>query len=218
MKMDFGFGTGTQSVEIPDKNLLSVLGPNAVDLGLTGEEQVIRALQNPIGSRPLGKIVKPGEKIAIVTSDITRPMPTHLVMPALLDTLYEAGVDPGDITLVFGLGIHREHTESEKRKLAGEQAYAQIRVMDSTPHDCIGYGTTASGTPVDITRVVAQADRRICLGNIEYHYFAGYSGGGKAIMQPDPAIEGANRTVGDTLEAKERRKREAERIREESRR
>ncbi len=182
MKMDFGFGTGTQSVEIPDKNLLSVLGPNAVDLGLTGEEEVIRALQNPIGSRPLGKIVKPGEKIAIVTSDITRPMPTHLVMPALLDTLYEAGVDPGDITLVFGLGIHREHTESEKRKLAGEQAYAQIRVMDSPPHDCIGYGTTASGTPVDITRVVAQADRRICLGNIEYHYFAGYSGGGKAIM------------------------------------
>jgi len=41
---------------------------------------------------------------------------------------------------------------------------------------------TQRGTPVDIVRCVAEADRRICLGNIEYHYFAGYSGGAKAIM------------------------------------
>ena len=54
--------------------------------------------------------------------------------------------------------------------------------MDSDPDDCVSYGTTSRGTPVDITRVVAEADRRICLGNIEYHYFAGYSGGAKAIM------------------------------------
>ena len=37
-----------------------------------------------------------------------------------------------------------------------------------------------------LARVVAEADRRICLGNIEYHYFAGYSGGAKAIM-PTPS-------------------------------
>jgi nickel-dependent lactate racemase len=43
-------------------------------------------------------------------------------------------------------------------------------------------GVTSAGTPVDIFRVVAEADRRICVGNIEYHYFAGYSGGAKAIM------------------------------------
>lgn len=182
MRIDFGFGTGFQPVDIPDKNLLAVLGPNTVELGLTGEEEVRRALAHPIASKPLSDIVKPGEKIAIVSSDITRPMPTHLVMPALLDTLYAAGVDPKDITLVFGLGIHREHTEEEKKKLAGERAYREIRCMDSTPHDCISYGITRAGTPVDITRVVAEADRRICLGNIEYHYFAGYSGGGKAIM------------------------------------
>jgi len=182
MKIDFGFGNGIQSVQVPDKNLLGVLGANTVEIGLSGEEEVRRAVENPIASRPLGEIVKPGEKIAIITSDITRPMPTPQVMPALLDSLYAAGVDKKDITLVFGLGIHREHTEGERRKLAGERAWAEIRCMDSTPHDCISFGKTAAGTPVDITRVVAEADRRICLGNIEYHYFAGYSGGGKAIM------------------------------------
>ena len=182
MRLDFGFGAGIQAVEVPEKNLLAVLGSNPLEIGLTGEDEVRRALQNPIGSKPLGDIVKPGEKIAVITSDITRPMPTYLVMPALLDTLYAAGVSAKDITLVFGLGIHREQTEAERKKLAGERAFNEIRCMDSTPHDCVSFGKTAAGTPVDITRAVAEADRRICLGNIEYHYFAGYSGGAKAIM------------------------------------
>ena len=66
--------------------------------------------------------------------------------------------------------------------LAGEQAWRQIRCVDLDVNDCVHVGTTSRGTPVDIDRRVAEADRRICLGNIEYHYFAGYSGGAKAIM------------------------------------
>lgn len=182
MKIELGIGTTVQEVQIPDANLLEVLTPNEVKYDLTGEEEVRWALGHPIGSPHLRDIVKPGEKIAIITSDITRPMPTYAVMPALLDELYAAGVSAEDITLVFALGSHRHHTEEEKKKLAGEQAYRQIRCVDSEPSDCVHMGTTAHGTPVDITRVVAEADRRICLGNIEYHYFAGYSGGAKAIM------------------------------------
>ena len=68
------------------------------------------------------------------------------------------------------------------KKLAGDRAWNEIRCVDSDPADCVHMGTTSAGTPVDITRVVAEADYRICLGNIEFHYFAGYSGGAKAIM------------------------------------
>lgn len=182
MKIELGFGQGTQSLDVPDKNLASVLLPNKVEVGLTGEDEVRRALSAPIGSPRLREIVKPGEKIAIVTSDITRPMPTYVVMPALLDEMYAAGVKAEDITLVFALGSHRKHTEEEKKHLAGERAYKEIRCEDSEVSDCVHMGTTTHGTPVDITRTVAEADRRICLGNIEYHYFAGYSGGAKAIM------------------------------------
>ena len=182
MKLSFGFGAGTQEVEVPEKNLLGILRANEVELGLTGEAEVRRALAEPIGSPRLREIVRPGEKIAIITSDITRPMPTYKVMPALLDELYAAGVRREDITLVFALGSHRCHTPEERKKLAGERAYEEIRCVDSDPSDCVSMGVTSAGTPVDITRVVAEADRRICLGNIEYHYFAGYSGGAKAIM------------------------------------
>ena len=182
MKLEFGFGEGVQAVEVPDRNLLGVLIANEVPKGLTNEADVARALAHPIGTPRLGEIVRPGEKIAIVNSDITRPCPTWRILPALLDELYAAGCRREDIALVFALGSHRHHTQEEQRKLAGERAWAEIRCVDGDPSDCVHMGETDCGTPVDITRIVAEADRRICLGNIEYHYFAGYSGGAKAIM------------------------------------
>ncbi len=177
MKLEFGFGTTVQTVELPDENVMDVLHANQVEHELMGEEEVRRALSQPVGAPLLSEVVKPGEKIAIVTSDITRPMPTYVVMPPLLDALYDAGIKKEDITLVFALGSHRMHTPEEMKKLAGERAYEEITCMDGDASDCVHMGTTSHGTPVDVVRVVAEADRRICLGNIEYHYFAGYSGG-----------------------------------------
>ena len=182
MELGFGFGNTVQKVSVPDKNVIGVLHANEVKHELEGADEVRRALANPIGAPLLKEVVRPGEKVAIVTSDITRPMPTYVVMPPLLDALYEAGVKKEDITLVFALGSHRHHTPEEMKKLAGERAYAEIKCVDSDPTDCVHMGVTSHGTPVDVFRTVAEADRRICLGNIEYHYFAGYSGGAKAIM------------------------------------
>jgi nickel-dependent lactate racemase len=182
MEIELGFGTGVQILHVPDENLLGILTPNEVPHTLTGAAEVTRALKVPVGTPRLCQIVRPGEKIVIITSDITRPMPTAKVMPALLDQLYAAGIRQEDITLVFGLGSHRKHTDEERKKLAGERAYQELTCIDGDPEDCVRVGITSRGTPVDIVRVVAEADRRICLGNIEYHYFAGYSGGAKAIM------------------------------------
>lgn len=182
MKLEFGLGTSTQVVEVPEKNLIGVLRAKPAPAIASEEEEVRRALREPVGAPPLRQVVRSGEKIAVITSDITRPMPTRKVMPALLDELYAAGVKPEDITLVFALGSHRSQTDEERRRLAGERAWNEIRCVDCDPDDCVHLGITSAGTPVDITRVVAEADRRICLGNVEYHYFAGYSGGAKAIM------------------------------------
>ncbi len=182
MELEFGFGTGVQKVRLPEKNVMGVLHANEVPHELEGEDEVRRALAHPIGAPLLKEVVKPGEKIVIVTSDITRPLPTYVVLPPVLDSLYEAGVKKEDITLVFALGSHRCHTPEEMKKLAGERAYSEITCIDADASDCVHMGTTSHGTPVDVFRTVAEADRRICLGNVEYHYFAGYSGGAKAIM------------------------------------
>ncbi|MDD4312766.1 MAG: lactate racemase domain-containing protein, partial [Eubacteriales bacterium] len=182
MEFELGFGSGTQTLTVPDENLVCVLLPNAVPPGLTGEDEVARAMANPIGTPRLREIVHPGETVAIVTSDSTRPLPSGAILPQLLDELYEAGIQKQDITVVFGLGSHRKQTQDEQRKLVGSRAFSEVRCIDGDASDCIRFGKTSRGTPVDIVRTVARADRRICLGNIEYHYFAGYSGGAKAIM------------------------------------
>ena len=182
MKLAFGFGTGVQEVDVPDQNLIGVLRAGEAVVPNSEQEEILQALRNPIGMPQIGQVVKPGETVAIVTSDITRPMPSYKVLPVLLDELYAAGIRKEDITVVFGLGSHRPQTQDEQRKLVGDRVWQEVRCVDSDPNDCVSLGVTANGTPVDITRAVAEADRRICLGNIEFHYFAGYSGGAKAIM------------------------------------
>ena len=180
--IDINIGKCSQQVEIDAHNLLSVLMPNEVSVDRAGEEAIEEALDHPIGTEKLETIVQPGESIVIVTSDNTRPMPSSVVLPHVLARLQKAGVRDEDVTIVFALGAHRKQTEEEKKYLVGTSIYERFRTVDSDPEDVIRMGMTRQGTPVDITTIVARADRRICLGNIEYHYFAGYSGGAKAIM------------------------------------
>ena len=182
MILDFGYGNTVQKVEVPDGNLLAVLQANPMTHARHGQDAVRYALAHPIGAPRLETLVEPGMKIAIVTSDISRPLPSYDMLPPVLETLQKAGIPREDITVVFALGSHRSHTEAEMRRLVGDAVFEAVRCVDSDPSDCIHMGTTAAGTPVDITRTVAEADFRICLGNIEFHYFAGYSGGAKAIM------------------------------------
>ena len=149
MLIELGMGEDLQQVEIPKKNIQDILMPNDVKGSLEGEAEVRRALLSPTGSRRLGQIVRPGEKIVLITSDMTRPMPSRTVLPVVLEELYKAGVKEEQITIVFALGSHRQHTEEEKKRLVGEAVYSRIRCVDSDPLDCVCMGKTAYGTPVD---------------------------------------------------------------------
>ncbi|GFN23152.1 nickel-dependent lactate racemase [Thermanaeromonas sp. C210] len=151
-------------------------GPPLDEVGLR------RAFASPVGTPPLRELVRKGDRVAIVTSDITRPCPSKVLLPLILEELQEAGIRREDIIIVLAVGNHRPHTEEEKRALLGEGVYAAYRCVDSDPADTVYVGTTSRGTPVEIFRPVVEADKRILLGNVEYHYFAGYSGGVKALL------------------------------------
>ncbi len=103
-------------------------------------------------------------------------------MPSLLDELYAAGATPENIVVVLALGSHRNHTKEEMEHLVGERCFAEVNVVDSDPTDVVSLGKTKAGTPADFDKQVVEADFRIALGNVEFHYFAGYSGGYKALM------------------------------------
>lgn len=182
MEIKLKSGTGYQTCHVSENHLLGILHPKKIEHHSDATEIIRMALEHPIGSRRLSELVSPEQKIVIITSDITRPVPSSVILPEVLLELKQAHIPDANITIVFAIGSHRHHTEAERRQIVGDDIYEHYQCIDHDPDDCIHMGTTPGGTPVDIFRAVADADFRICIGNIEFHYFAGYSGGYKAIM------------------------------------
>ena len=181
MRYSVGIGTRTEHFELDESNVIEVMHANDVTLEETGEKVVRRALERPIGTPRLRDIVSPGRSVCLITSDVTRPLPTATLLPAVMDELHAGGVADSDVLLAIALGSHRPQTEDELRRIMGPY-YGKLAVLNGDSRGLVHYGTTAHGTPVDILEEVAHADVRVALGNVEYHYFAGYSGGAKAIM------------------------------------
>ena len=152
------------------------------ELTMSQELLLLEALDDPLGSRSLESMVKRGQTVAVIISDNTRPCPSHLMLPPLLERLQEAGVDLQDITIIAALGLHRKMTETELRQAVGDAVYDAVRVINHDVDDVVHVGTTKRGTPVDVFRPVVEADVRIALGHVEFHYFAGFSGGAKAVV------------------------------------
>lgn len=176
------FGTGEVRLEIPEENLVGIIEPRERPAVPDPVAEVRRALAEPIGSPRLSQMALRGRRVAIMVSDITRPSPTSILLPPLLDELMAAGVRPEDVTIVFGMGIHRPHTPEEQRSLVGDGVFARFRCVDSCQLEAVVLGHTSRGTPIEVVRPVAEADVRIATGNIEFHYFVGYTGGAKAFM------------------------------------
>lgn len=156
---------------------------------------VLDAMENPIGRPPLGRIVRPGERVAIVVNDITRLTRTDLLLPPIIQTLNAAGIPDRDIFIVFALGIHRPQTDAERELIVGKEIYSRIRSFDHISTDdaaLVEIGTTSFGNRVEINREVWDADRIILTGEIIYHLIAGYSGGRKSLA---PGVAGFRTTT-----------------------
>jgi nickel-dependent lactate racemase len=167
-------------------------GPTSAAGPTPAEEQaeIRRALAEPIGAPRLSELAAKATSAAIVVSDVTRPCPSHKFLPALLEELRP--VPPEAVTILFALGGHRPHTPAEQLALVGEAVAGGgggrrapspgVRLLDLDRDDCVPVGTTSRGTPLAVFRPYVEADLRVCTGNIEYHYFAGFSGGAKAVV------------------------------------
>lgn len=176
------YGNSLLKMKIDDKNLMGIYTPKDLPKVVDVEKEVLRSLMDPIGSSPLRYLAKDKKNVVILVSDITRPSPSDLMLPPIIKELNCAGVSNDCITVIFGLGTHRCHTEEEKRKLVGEYAYRNVMCIDHEIENCISIGVSKRGTPVEVFKKVAESDFLIVTGNIELHYIAGYSGGNKGLF------------------------------------
>ena len=179
---ELAYGPRQVQVPLPDARMLGLLEPRRPG-HLPDEDLLLHStLDQPIGTPRLRDLARPGQQVVIVTSDLTRPCPSDRLLPYLLDELQAAGVPDSAMSIVLALGLHRPMTEAEMEAAVGASIYQRLRVINHDPLDIVQLGTTTRGTPVEIARPVVEADLRVCVGNLELHYFVGYSGGAKAIL------------------------------------
>jgi nickel-dependent lactate racemase len=178
----FNFGNAVIELEVPGKNFSSIILPSEPEIKEEGVSLVKKALENPIKSKRLSKIVNSDSKIAIIVSDVTRPTPTAKILPPLLEELYLGGAKNENIKIIFALGLHRDQTEEESKNLVGEEIYKKISCIQHNTQRCKLIGITSRGTPIEIFEDLLGADVIIGTGSIEFHYYAGYSGGAKSVL------------------------------------
>ncbi len=182
---------GKTGLDVAVPSDATVLEPRYLP-GLSDEPAaLVQALREPINSPPLGQLAHPGQRVAIVHTDITRATPNDRILPPLLQELESAGIHRDDITLINALGTHRPQTPEELRTMLGPQIVANYRCLQHDGNDeanLVPLGTTRFGHRVRVNRQFVTADLRILTGFIEPHFFAGFSGGPKGVL---PSIAGA---------------------------
>jgi nickel-dependent lactate racemase len=177
------WGKEIQELEIEVNRLLAILENKKIPPISRPEVEIMKCLDNPIASKPLKYLIKPGEKVVLIISDITRSVRNDVMIPAVVKYLNQNGIPDKDITIITATGTHRCHTKDEFIKMLGRDIVERIKIVD---HDCkksemVYLGETSRKTPIYINKEVYEADRIILTGGIVYHSMAGFGGGRKSI-------------------------------------
>jgi nickel-dependent lactate racemase len=180
VRVELAYGRHGTSVEVPAG--AEVIAP-LDEPGLEDEAaSITAALRRPLAGPPLQELTASAARVAVVFPDLTRPMPNRTVLPPLLAELARGGVPDDRITLLCATGTHRQATAAEMEELVGPDIVARYAIVD---HDGAGGEHVrvgaVDGSPVLLQREYVEADLRIITGFVEPHFFAGFSGGPKAV-------------------------------------
>ncbi len=182
------FGQTALEAEMPDHAV--ILRPNPTAPLAHPTDAVLASLRRPTAGAPLRSRLRPGQSVAIVISDVTRPVPNQALLPPILAELGSGAVRDEDITIINGTGLHRPNSNAELEWMLGAEISRRHRIVqhDAFRRDTLVEVGRSAGVPVELCRAYVEAGLRIVTGFVEPHLFAGYSGGAKGIM---PGVAGA---------------------------
>ena len=184
MQIQLPYGKMTLPIDVPDNNLIDVVLPREIIQPERSESIIKGALHNPLGTDRLSDMASAGDKVAIVVDDHTRPCPTQKLLPPVLEELKRANVYDSDVVIIIAVGTHKSPSFEVIKEIVGDKVSRNYRVIsnDVTNGEYLSVGETKHGNEVEILREYVEADIKIALGDIEYHYFAGYGGTRKSIL------------------------------------
>jgi nickel-dependent lactate racemase len=195
MHIKLAYGKQGLTIDLSDQLDVTVVEPAFVAALPDATSALSAALAAPIACAPLAERVKPTDRVGIIFSDITRATPHKLIIPAVLGKL--AHVPAEQITLFCALGTHRPNSDAELRDMLGDALVDGYRIVQNDSFDPatqVHCGITSRGHDIWLNREIAECDLKILTGFIEPHFFAGFSGGGKALM---PGMAGQRTVLGN---------------------
>ncbi len=166
--IDFPFGKEKLSLDIPSHRLTGVLESSLhAYTPAASEEALVRAaMEKPIGSPRLMELARGKNKIVILASDHTRPVPSKVIIPFMLEEI-RRGNPSADVTILIATGCHRGTTKEELIAKFGEEIVRREKIYI---HDCdetekyVNIGTLPSGGECVINELAAKADLLVAEG------------------------------------------------------
>ncbi|HEX8853357.1 MAG TPA: nickel-dependent lactate racemase [Pyrinomonadaceae bacterium] len=183
-RIELGYGRGSLSFEFEEERFRVLDLAEAADEAPLSDAGMGAAIDDPLDSPPLEDIISPGESVLVVVSDATRATASAQVVNLLVRRLVALGVAPHDLRIIFATGLHRRVTPEEQRDLLTPFVAQRVRALEHDPHDSsqhVQLGETERGTPIEINRALVEHSHVILTGSINFHYFAGFTGGRKSI-------------------------------------
>lgn len=189
MKIEVPYLDKTKSFEIDENRSSWVISPNNPQS--KGTDTVKEALDKPIGSPPMKKLVEDAEEAVILVDDDTRKTPQKDILPVVLDRLNDAGVGDENIKIIVGLGTHRKMTPEEMEERFGVTDRVEITNHECKNDDKLVSVESDEGDTLHVNRDYFEADFSIAIGSIMPHVLTGWSGGSKMVQ---PGVSGEETT------------------------
>ncbi|PTW00189.1 nickel-dependent lactate racemase [Halanaerobium saccharolyticum] len=185
-QIKFPFGRKELELEVEEERLRGVLLSQAhkFEAEKSETEIVKEAMENPIASKKLSELARGKKEIVIISSDHTRPVPSHITMPILLEEIRKTAPE-AEITILVATGFHRASTDEELRDKYGDEIVdsVNIEMHDSRDEEqMVNLGQLPSGGDMLLNKTAVEADLLVAEGFIEPHFFAGFSGGRKSVL------------------------------------
>ena len=183
MNIELGYGQASLSLSY-EETRYQLLAPEASDEEALTDAQIGMGLDEPAGSPTLEEIISPDESVLLVVSDATRATASAQIIHLVVRRLIATGCSPHDIRIIFATGIHRPVTRDEKRELLTPFIVQRIKTLNHAAGDdsqLASFGVTERGTPIELNRALKEHDHVILTGGINFHYFAGFTGGRKSV-------------------------------------
>ncbi|MSU90430.1 nickel-dependent lactate racemase [Rhodobacteraceae bacterium 2CG4] len=186
MPIEMLYGKGHLRLELPQGAVPHLIEKPPFPATEPPAQQIGAAFAAPVAAAPLARLAQGRTSACILICDITRPVPNHLFLRPMIETMIAGGIPAGHITVLVATGLHRPNEGAELAALVGDPwvletvTVANHFAMNDDDHVDLGT-TTGRGVPVKIDRRFVEADLRIATGLVEPHFMAGYSGGRKVI-------------------------------------